>query len=63
MQNNVITRHQYGILALVPQTLFCGEMVGGFAKCRLFSQVDCKLNNYLVPLTQCFENVPSQLVS
>ena len=25
--------------------------------------VDCKPNNYLVPSTQCFENVPSQLVS
>ena len=62
-QINVETRHQYGILALVPQTSFCGEMVGGFAKCRLFSQVDCKPNTYLVPLTQCFENVPSQLVS
>ena len=62
-QINVETRHHYGILALVPQTSFCGEMVGGFAKCRLFSQVDCKTNTYLVPLTQCFENVPSLLVS
>ena len=62
-QINVETRHQYGILALVPQTSFCGEMVDGFAKCRLFSQVNCKTNTYLVPLTQCFENVPSLLVS
>jgi len=62
-QIKVETSHQYGILALVPQTSFCGEMVGGFAKCRLFSQVDCKPNTYPVPLTQCFEIVPSQLVS
>ena len=31
-------RHQYGISALVSQTSFRGETVGGIAKCRLFSQ-------------------------
>ena len=34
----VVTRHQYGISALVSQTSFQGETVGGVAKCRLFSQ-------------------------
>ena len=32
------TRHQYGISAVVPQTLFRGKTRGGVAKCRLFSQ-------------------------
>ena len=32
-----MTRHQYGISALVSQTSFCGEIVGGIAKCHLFS--------------------------
>ena len=35
----VVTRHQYGIFALVPQTPFGGETSGSVAKCRLFSQV------------------------
>ena len=34
----VVTLHQYGISALVFQTSFRGETVGGVAKCRLFSQ-------------------------
>ena len=34
----VVTRHQYGISALVPQTSFCYETSGGVAKCCLFSQ-------------------------
>ena len=34
----VVTRHQYGISALVSQTSFRGETVGGVGKCRLFSQ-------------------------
>ena len=34
----VVTRHQYGISALISQTLFRGETTGGVAKCRLFSQ-------------------------
>ena len=33
----VVTRHQYGISALVSQTSFRGETTGGVAKCRLFS--------------------------
>ena len=33
-----VTRHQYGISALVSQTSFHGETSGGVAKCRLFSQ-------------------------
>ena len=34
----VVTRHQYGISALVSQTLFGGETRDSVAKCRLFSQ-------------------------
>ena len=34
----VVTRHQYGISALVSQTSFDGETSGSVAKCRLFSQ-------------------------
>ena len=33
----VVTRHQYGISALVSQTLFGGETSGSVAKYRLFS--------------------------
>ena len=35
----VMTRHQYGISALVSQTSFGGETSGSVTKCRLFSQV------------------------
>ena len=34
----VVTRHQYGISALVSQTSFGGETSGSVAKCRLFPQ-------------------------
>ena len=34
----VVTRHQYGISALISQTSFRGETSGDVAKCRLFSQ-------------------------
>ena len=33
-----MTRHQYGISALVSQTSFGGETSGSVTKCRLFSQ-------------------------
>ena len=36
-QIRAVTRHQYGISALVSQTSFRGETSGGVAKCRLFS--------------------------
>ena len=32
----VVTRHQYGISALVSQTSFSGETSGSVTKCRLF---------------------------
>ena len=35
----VVTRHQYGISALVSQTSLGGETSGSVDKCRLFSQV------------------------
>ena len=38
----VVTRHQYGISAVVSQTSFLGETSGGVAKCRLFSKVTRK---------------------
>ena len=34
----VVTRHQYGISALVVQTSFYMETMGGVANCWLFSQ-------------------------
>ena len=36
----VVTRHLYGISALVCQTSFRGETSGGVAKYRLFSEAD-----------------------
>ena len=33
-----VTRHQYGISALVSQTSIGGKTSGNVAKCRLFSQ-------------------------
>ena len=37
----VVTRHQYGICAVVSQTPFGGETSGSVAKCQLFSQASC----------------------
>ena len=37
-QSWVVTRHQYGVSVLVPQTSFGGETSGSVAKCRLLSQ-------------------------
>jgi len=34
----VVTRHQYGISALVPETSFCRETSGRVMKCQLLSQ-------------------------
>ena len=43
----LVTRHQYGISALVSQTLFRGETIGGVPKCRLFSQtINQTLSHY-----------------
>ena len=35
-----VTRHLYGISALVPQTSFRGKTSGSFAKCQLYSQAN-----------------------
>ena len=35
----LVTRHQYGISALISQTSFRGETSGYVAKCRLFSHM------------------------
>ena len=37
-QISVVTRHHYGISALVPQTSLRVETSAGVAKCRLFCQ-------------------------
>ena len=44
----VVTRHQYGISALISQTLLGGETSGSVAKCQLFSQASYNghPNNY-----------------
>ena len=34
----VVTRHEYGIYALVPQSSFFVQTSGGVAKCRAFPQ-------------------------
>ena len=44
----VVTRHQYGISALVSQTSFCGKTSGDSAKCRLFSQTTSNQNHTIV---------------
>ena len=45
-QISVTTHHQYGISAVVPQTSFREETVGGVAKCQLF-----RLALFLTPET------------
>ena len=42
----VVTRHQYGISALVSKTSFDGETSGSVAKWRLFSQANVALVSY-----------------
>ena len=51
----VVTRHQYGISALVSQTSFGGESSGSVAKCRLFSQTkeNTKLSQFQTDLFFC----------
>ena len=49
----VVTRHQYGISALVSQTSFRRETVVGVARCRLFSQAAIMQATYAnAPATQ-----------
>ena len=48
----VVTRHQYGISALISQRLFCRETSGGVAKCRLFSQATRQLKLAIMRLTK-----------
>ena len=53
----VVTRHQYGISALVSQTSFGGENSGSVAKCRLFSQaIVFKYSLEYVAIPRGFEN-------
>ena len=46
----VVTRHQYGISALVSQTSFGGETSGSVAKCQLFSQASLETAKNLLVL-------------
>ena len=46
----VVTHHQYGISALVSQTSFHGETVGGIVKCHLFSQATVMAENLVILL-------------
>ena len=39
----VVTRHQYGISALVSQTSFRGETSGSVPNCRLFSHAKTQI--------------------
>ena len=48
----VVTRHQYGISALVSKTSFGGETSGNVSKCRLFSLVSPPC--FFVCLFVCF---------
>ena len=55
IQTWVVTRHEYGISALVSETLFRGEIRGGFAKCWLFSQASGVLTrNYGFATGRCY---------
>ena len=45
-QIGIVTRHQYGIFALVSQTSFREETIGGVAKCCLFSQATIYLYSF-----------------
>ena len=47
----VVTRHQYGISALVSQTSFGGETSGSVAKFRLISQASVLMRPWGVPNT------------
>ena len=42
----VLTRHQYGISALISQTSFRGETSGGVLKCQLFTQASYAQSQY-----------------
>ena len=46
----VVTRHQYGISALVPQTSFRWKTRGSFAKCQLY----CQANSLSVARLYCY---------
>ena len=48
----VLTRHQYGISALVSQTSFRGKTSGRVAECLLFSQARLLLEIHM-PLVSC----------
>ena len=45
--NWVVTCHQYGISAVVPQMSFCGESSSGDVKCRQFFQASYCVGLYL----------------
>ena len=53
----IVTRHQYGISALVSQTSFGGETSCSVAKCRLFSQARWKVDSK-IPMKVLFHYPP-----
>ena len=44
----VVTRHRYGISALLSHTSFRGETSGSVVECRLFSQAAYFYNEFLM---------------
>ena len=48
----VVTRHLYGISALVSQESFGGETSGNVPKCRLFSQAISTTSSYLLYISR-----------
>ena len=58
----VVTRHQYGISALVSQTSFRGETSGSVVKCRLFYQVRAYPPITVIRVSNTFQiNLPEVL--
>ena len=51
----VVTRHQYGLSALVSQTTFRGETKGGVAKCQLFSTADSDVSEGVCNWKRCLK--------
>jgi len=52
-----VTRHQYGISALISQTSFCGKTSSGAAKCQLFSKLSCSTGIFAHDIFLSYSNV------
>ena len=51
----VVTRHQYGISALVSQTSFGGKTSGSVAKCRQFAQANVQYLRGFLSMHTCWK--------